>query len=58
MTDQTTEGLVVLWRGVAAGLGFIWLFGFAVGYQSVWWPIVIGGLSSQAWLYSEILRRR
>jgi len=58
MDKQDTGDLVVLWRGVAAGLGFIWLFGFAVGYQSVWWPILIGGLASQALLYSEIIRRR
>ena len=58
MARQDTEELVVLWRGIAAGLGFIWLFGFAVGYQSVWWPVVIGGLSSQAWLYAEIVKRR
>lgn len=58
MAKQDKESLVVLWQGVALGLGFIWLFGFAVGYQSVWWPIIIGGLASQALLYSEIIRRR
>jgi hypothetical protein len=31
-------------RGVALGLGFVWLLGFAVGYQNGFAPFGLAGL--------------
>jgi len=37
MSSEDKAGLVVLLRGLATGMGFVWLFGFAVGYQGGAW---------------------
>jgi hypothetical protein len=37
MSSEDKAGLVALFRGLAVGLGFMWLFGFAVGYREWSW---------------------
>jgi hypothetical protein len=42
-------------RGVALGLGFVWLFGFAVGYQNGFVPFGLAVLSVGClWLAQKI----
>lgn len=47
MSSEDKAGLVVLFRGLAVGLGFVWLFGFAIGYQGWSWVAcwVLAGLA-------------
>lgn len=46
MSSEDKAGLVVLFRGLAVGLGFVWLFGFAIGYQGAEWVAwVLAGLA-------------
>jgi hypothetical protein len=45
MSEKDKEGLVVLMRGVALGFGFVWLLGFAVGYQNGFVPFWLAGMS-------------
>lgn len=46
MSSEDKAGLVVLFRGLAVGLGYVWLFGFAIGYQgSGWVAWVLAGLA-------------
>lgn len=58
MSKQTIDGLVVLLKGIAGGLGFVWLFGFAIGYPNAWLPWVIAALAVAALVGSfEIYKR-
>jgi uncharacterized membrane protein (Fun14 family) len=41
---NTAQAWVSLFRGFAVGLGFCWLLGFAVGYESVLVPMVLASL--------------
>ena len=45
MNRHDTEGLVVLFKGLAGGLGFVWLLGFAIGYKDPATPWVIATLA-------------
>jgi hypothetical protein len=31
----------IIWRGLATGLGFVWVMGFAIGYQDPITPWVL-----------------
>lgn len=50
MSSEDKAGLVVLFRGLALGLGFVWLFGFAIGYSEwAWvacWLLPVGAVAS------------
>lgn len=35
----------IIFYALAVGLGFVWLFGFAVGYPNGYLPFVIAGLA-------------
>jgi hypothetical protein len=46
MSSEDKAGLAVLFRGLAVGLGYVWLFGFAIGYQDWGWVAwVLAGLA-------------
>jgi hypothetical protein len=49
------EALVVLWKGIALGFGFVWLFGFAVGYPNAWLPLILAGASLGSLIYSLVI---
>lgn len=58
MNRQDLEGLVVLFNGLTAGLAFVWLFGFAVGYQDPITPAVLFALAVSSFVYSRILANK
>lgn len=35
----------IIFYALAVGLGFVWLFGFAVGYPNGYLPFVLAGLA-------------
>jgi SNF family Na+-dependent transporter len=59
MSSEDKAGLVVLFRGLAVGLGFVWLFGFAVGYQGAGWVAcyVLAGLAVGSLVVASRLNR-
>jgi hypothetical protein len=55
MSRSDVDALVVLWKGIALGFGFVWLFGFAVGYPNAWIPLIIAGASLGSLIYSFVI---
>lgn len=56
MSEKDKAGLALLFRSVAGGIGFVWLFGFAIGYQNAIAPIVLAGLAIGClWIAKKIL---
>lgn len=58
MNKPGVEALVVLLKGVAGGLGFVWLFGFAIGYPNAWLPWLIAALAVAALIGSFQIYKR
>ena len=59
MSSEDKAGLVALFRGLAVGLWFVWLFGFAVGYQGWAWIAcwVLAGLAVASLVVASRLNR-
>ena len=58
LTKNDVEALVVLWKGIALGLGFVWVMGFAVGYPNAWLPWLFAGASLGSLVYSFLIYRK